>query len=235
MPSYQRYKNGDPAVANELGVEDLYLKAILQDQGFNGKPDVRSKADMDAFVQNGEVELFRGLSPVVSTHRDSGGRTVLDELKGEDLTKQFKNGELFVGRGINGNGTYTSNSKTTADGYAGGGGTVMRMTLKSDAKVIGDSDIYNMRNKAREELDRAFDPVTDRYRAGKMSGEEYVQALESHYADVTKLTQSPMWNDPGRVAAVLGYDAINIGGGGVYVILNRTAVRVQDTDLEPYK
>lgn len=225
MPSYQSYLRHETPI-NESGMEDLYLKSILHDQGFDGKPDVRTKADIDAFVQQGETELFRGV-----TVRYEGGA---EPIRGK-FTNQFRDGELFVGRGISGNGTYTAHNGDMAREYAGPEGDVMRMTLKKDAKVIGDSEIYNMRNKVREDLDRAFDPVMDRYQAGKMGKEEFVMALESHYADVTKLTQSPMWNDPGRVAAVLGYDAIRVGLGDVYIILNRTAVRVQDKDLEPGK
>jgi hypothetical protein len=73
--------------------EDLYLKALIEEQGFDGPPHVVPRRLLDASVAAGERELFRGVTAV-------------------HYADVFRTGPFFVGRGIYGGGTNTAAAHT---------------------------------------------------------------------------------------------------------------------------
>lgn len=112
-------------------VGDPSLSAMWKQQGFDGLPAVVSSSDLDAAIQGGAKEIFRGLS-------------------GPDAAKyaeQFRSGEAFAGTGNYGNGTYFGigpGGQKVATQYAGTSsnqGTVIRAALRADAKVASWDDI----------------------------------------------------------------------------------------------
>jgi hypothetical protein len=193
--------------------QDVKLKAIDEERGFNGKPHVVSAAEMDKYIADGEQELFRGIP---QRHHAEAYRT----------------GDHFVGQGISGNGTYTAYApkgekivQTLMDGtivketkrtrsdaideasdYTSSNGVVMRMTLKKDAKVVKFTDV----------MKRQFDILeTPEYKNASPQAQQNIRAMVS---------------DAGKWAALHGYDAIDVGYPAHMVVLNRTAVRVQSTN-----
>ncbi|GAA3027268.1 hypothetical protein [Streptosporangium longisporum] len=177
---------GDRPAAS--GGRDQRLANIWKEQGFDGLPRAVSDEELDADIAAGGIEMFRGLT-------GSSGRP---------YAEQFINGdEHFPGLGVFGNGTYTSPAAYFAATYAvtDGRGSMMRMALRSDARVID----YDKLPEAAQESENA---VTDRRIADAMT-------------------------DPGRLASMLGYDAIRVSHikPHQYVILNRTAVSVS-TDVK---
>jgi hypothetical protein len=177
---------------------DLILQRLQAKKGYNGKPDVVSKSELDAHIANGELELHRGVAK-------------------EAFADDFRAGPLYAGRGISGSGTYTAADGSIMSGrelarhYATGvftsnplkeDGVILRMSLKKGANVSDETTLRNLQL---------------RHKAKASSAEKEVI------------------NDLGRFAATQGYDAYRTEGFGMptYVILNRTALRVQTVDLAP--
>jgi len=136
-------------------------------------------------VTAGEVELFRGVTDA-------------------RFAEQLRTGDFFVGRGGLLDGLYTAagpSGLAVARYYAGiGDGTVIRLTLKRDARVI---DADELEAKARSD-----------YQPG-------AELRERRF---------PLYTELGPYAAYLGYDAVHVvefPDVDQYVVLNRTALRVQ--------
>lgn len=70
--------------------EDRLLRDLIIEMGAGGLPEILSQEELDAHIEMGETELFRGLSgnPVYCDH--------------------FREGPLFVGCGLRGNGIYSA-------------------------------------------------------------------------------------------------------------------------------
>jgi hypothetical protein len=186
--AFRRYGlRDDPAPASP---ESLYLKAVIQEQGFDGPPHLVTRRELDRYVTTGEAELFRGVSDA-------------------RFADALRDGEFFVGRGGEMEGMYTATGPyalAVARQYAAvGDGTVVRMSLKRGARVIAWRDLEVLEVVERERL-TAVPP-------------EIVRT---------------MYNEFGRLAAYLGYDAVRIveyPDADYYVVLNRTAIRVQKENV----
>lgn len=180
---------GDKAPLYIIDGQDYALKAILQEQGFDGKPTVVDKETLDKMVESGQVtEMFRG-------------------VYSSEQVEQFRTGELYVGIGGMGNGTYAAFGKEGRDeamGYAKNEDTLIRFGLRSDARTIV------LKNLRKDMLDNE-----SKFRQKKELIDKVSKTVESQFFD------------PGKVAASLGYDAILDKEGGIAVILNRTALVVQ--------
>lgn len=240
------YEYGDSKAPSHVEGRDVALRHITARQGFGAKPHVINQAQMDAYTKAGETVWFRGI-------RGSGGRAHAD------LTNQFRTGNLYVGSGIWGNGTYVAAGPRGFKGpYYGetggfvqgagksafevanqfsGGGLVMTGTLKANARVINWNDLESEWAKAVESWTGTGSgaSLTPAQRTRAETGEEILVEGPSIYAELPAVLK-----DPGRYAAAQGYDAIyvpnsnRIGSaeaGDQYIILNRSAVRVLDTDL----
>lgn len=227
---------------------DGVLAEIMRRQGFDGLPELVDEEELDRSVAAGEREMFRGVRQ--RTHAES-----------------FRDGELFAGVGMIGNGTYVAHTdkevelqrrltyylagdvlkdlpegerrsverwrrreegklarqaEELAGSYAGASwddGTVMRMTLRSNAKVLGVEEATDGSARARAELQRQLDELP-------ADQEDKRRLLEN------KLTTI---NDLGRYAALLGYDAVDVSPAlpGEFLILNRTALRMSSDFREP--
>lgn len=109
---------------------DEQLAAIAKRQGFDAKPDVVSKQDMDQLVTSGKhTEVFRGV-------QDGGGKSA------KAIQEQYRSGDYHAGLGVKGNGTYTTRSREQAldlaDGKKQG---LLRLGLRPQAKVVDYRDL----------------------------------------------------------------------------------------------
>jgi len=183
--------------------EDQVLHEICKRQGFDAKPQVVSEDELQSRIKNGDTELWRGVTD-------------------ESYAEQFRTGDYFAGRGIVGNGTYTSTEKDEAVDYTGRAGSVdkqmLHLALRKDAKVIKLDDVIQSAS-AEDRMSRARKMVAARRAGDKNEG--------TYQEDMKDLVL-----DPGRWAALRGYDAIETGQGtGRYaadnfIILNRGALSV---------
>lgn len=136
--------------------------------------------------------------------------------EGTSFSDQFRTGDPYPGLGGFGNGIYAM-PDWRRQATAGYGKSTMRMALHPQAKTVEADDIIaEMRGQG----------YTD-FGAGP-GDPDHVRVL----------------SDVGRYASAAGYDAVAIRqlqsdmtrGGSVveWLILNRTALAVQDTDVDPY-
>lgn len=213
------------------GGDDQALVEIRRAQGFDGLPDVVSKADFDRAVSAGDVvETWRGVN---------GG-------KANEYAEAFRSGDLHPGWGVYGNGTYVANDREQAELAAGRfepgstEGALLRIGLTSDANVISiemlraEMKAYDRKNASRmveaEELDRQMLKAAERVD----TTEERIAVYAEFNARKNEIL-GPEWRvsrDAGRFAALRGYDAIDVPngqGGAQMVILNRTAVIVEES------
>lgn len=103
---------------------DLLLHGIAVEQHFDGEPKVVSAAELDELIASGQPELWRGVKA-----RESG-RTAAD------INEELRNGPVYYGAGIYGNGVYTALRENHAHAFSDGTtGAVSRMTLRPDARV----------------------------------------------------------------------------------------------------
>jgi hypothetical protein len=200
--------------------EDQYTSAIVREQGFDGQPHVVSRAELDQYVLGGEVEIFRGL--------------VGDEQRtAAQYARQFRYGVFFVGRGAYGSGTYTSETLDDARAFADGpDDVVVRKTLKRAARVgAGEALALASRAELRWEIEQLRSGLlVARDEAIRQGNTQAARLAQARYDQGVAIAAGRLSN-LGRYAAYLGYDALYFERHGYYLILNRTAVRVQREDL----
>lgn len=195
----------------EKTFQDLILKKILSDQGFDQLPHVISTEEMDLFVKKGEKEVFRG---VVARNPE--------KISAPEMVEQLKRGELYAGKGNRGNGLYVASGKTmdgenakeTARYYAihGDGHSAVETVNEKTSAVIRMSIKKGARTISYEKLKTM------------MQGDKLANNFD--YKNLFK--------DPGRYAAMKGYDVIiPEKSRGEMVILNRTVLRIQEESVFP--
>jgi hypothetical protein len=190
------------------------LQELYDIADYNGKPKLLTKTQLDAEIQNGAIEVFRGV--VGETDAEAKG-----------YIRDYKTGTHYAGRGIYGNGTYTSTWRETALSYSSGDeSNVMRMALSKDAKVI----TYEEARKATSDEflkvhDAHMKKVSEINQRGGDRG-ELQEELEQYDA------QRALIDDPGYWAVMNGYDAMTVSPGSpnekYYVVFNRGKMMVED-------
>jgi ADP-ribose pyrophosphatase YjhB (NUDIX family) len=200
---------------------DGNLHAVQEMRGFNAKPKVLSKVDMDKLVAAGShIEMLRGVKPVGSSFSSS-------YIRADKLAEDFRTGDHFPGFGCFGNGTYADAVKgpgNSSYGYAGhygpgpkSTGSLVRIALPKTAKIIKQSDLEKM-----------------------------VPQEPSGFSTTSHHNYNDQWL--GVQAAIAGYDAIHVEGGSgrhgnygsigtgndFYVILNRGICVVQKEDASTH-
>lgn len=163
--------------------EDEIMKIMMQGTE-NAEPPTRiSRALYNKMKQKGFIEVHRGVA-------------------GKEFKEQFKKGELYYGKGIYGNGTYTALDYSTAYQYGRQDKeNVSSMMLHPDARII----TYN----GVQRSDMLYDI---RNQLGSGGLEE--QSL----------------GDNGRIALAWGYDAILVESSGYLVVVNRSKLLVPDDE-----
>ena len=227
---------GDASWTKEVGVTGL--SGVYRAMGYHGKPQVVSAAQLDRYVAAGEREIFRGASGTAASP--------------DTYSEAFRSAPThYAGTGIYGNGTYLASNVNVASGYALTGshaGTVLRMTIKADAKIGEYAVIEQQRRidwaKAAAPHKALFDERDrlDAEAATTPRGTPAFTALIARRVANSERIQreAPLnvYSDTGAYAAAKGYDGYRVPreasvGGDYFVLLNRGAVRVQDTSLPP--
>jgi hypothetical protein len=126
--------------------ENFYLKRVLDEQGFNGKPQVLSAVEYKKAVDSGAIPLFRGVAGDTATQVD------------EFVAQLFTGDKPYIGRGMFGDGTYFGSvkevgenfAKTNAQGTPIPFGKVVEAALDPRAKIIDIEDVWKYRNGINE-------------------------------------------------------------------------------------
>lgn len=212
---------------------DSAMLAVARAQGFDGKPDVISDADLDARIAGGDRELFRGV-------KDTNG----GDGSSARYASQFSHGEYFPGAGFWGSGIYTAHADDK------------RMTELQDefrdeprnpdgsikdplARKMQDRDQGKVRNAAYQSaagyagahgtvMRMALDKNA-RVADGEQLRAEWKATMAAlgreQPPDVNKMI---LYTDMGRYAAARGYDAVDLSSltPGEMLVLNRGALHV---------
>lgn len=211
-PAIQRALNDAEYRYKQEGSQDLVMRDLCKEAGFTGKPKVVSKEELDARIASGEQEMFRGVSR-------------------EEYVNAYTNGEYFAGTGFYGSGTYTVTGEMglpVAETYAGPGGSVMRMSLAKNARVIEYDKIREMQKTELESIHRNASLKAQAILRRKGETPEAVKEANRILDEAFNLTEVLL--DPGRFAVVKGYDAISVPSRDFIVVYNRSKVTVQRGD-----
>lgn len=215
--TYKKMRRGQVTLGTEGG-QDLVLESLAKEQGFDGLPQIVSKAEFAKYEKAGERVMFRGIN---------GPKAYTD---------QFKYGKLYSGTGVAGNGTYMAigkEAKAMATAYAHTPrpeGQVIKMLLRKNAKVISVKDIGKIKAEMLEAAKLATDKervaLLRRLRQGTISDEkaDKLYAALSGKRKRADAVLREMMDDNGRLATSLGYDAIE--SSDAMIVLNRTALRI---------
>jgi hypothetical protein len=190
--------------------ENLYLKKILDEQGFNGKPRVVSAAEYKKAVDSGALPLHRGVAGDTPEQ--------VDQFVGQLLTGDTP----YVGRGMFGDGTYFTDNQQ------------QRLNLP---KRTGLETQLNLVKPIEAALDpRAKIAFLDDIKEEFMSTTRMSQAQKDFYYSYPQ----DFYEDASMWAASNGYDAIwiknpvvNWQSGEQFlitytIILNRTALIIKE-------
>ena len=190
--------------------ENLYLKKVLDEQGFNGKPRVVSAEEFKKAVDSGAVPLHRGVAGDTPEQ--------VDQFVAQLLTGDTP----YVGRGMFGDGTYFTDKPSTALKFA-----------KEDR--VGNPIEFGKTIEAA--LDpRAKIAFLDDIKEEFMSTTRMSQAQRDFYYSYPQ----DFYEDASMWAASNGYDAIWIKNPVVNwqsqealpdlytIILNRTALIIKE-------
>jgi hypothetical protein len=211
--AFRRY--GAEVMPDPEAAEEPYTKALIQEQGFDELPHVVSSLELDRYIQAGEPEIFRGVSDAV-------------------YADAFRSGDFFIGRGSYGSGMYAvggGQALAIARGHAGHG-VILRMAVKRDARIVDYDVLQEAAYRAREDaIARIRAAGRAAVRAALERGDEVeVQRLTAIHDRLVE-AEHAKYDDVGRYAAYYGFDAVHVANRDYYVILNRTAVRVQRENL----
>jgi hypothetical protein len=219
-----------PAVYNPATGSDDALRAILEHQGFDARPAVVSAADFDAAVARGEVrETWRGLKSILGGTKSPA-----------QIAEEYRTGDLdHVGLGINGDGIYVAVRKEDAQYY---GSELVRIGLRNDARIVHVDDLHR-------EMDDYFADLAENIRVRNLDNQLMADLARTKSprarAGIRKKYRSAIYGqdrsrklaiqrDPGRFAALRGYDAIEIPRSHSidkhheFIVLNRAATIVQE-------
>lgn len=165
----------------KIGDEDNILKDIMDEVGASGLPKSISEDEFNVLIEKGQQALYRGVND-------------------EKFVKEFLEGNVFVGLGVNGSGIYTSSSRKYALRYANEiDDNVMKMLIDDKAKII---------------------PIDKLYKDKK----SFIKYIESKFNGKKKDKIFKIIANNGKFAILNGYDVIDFGMHKL--VLNRTVLKV---------
>ncbi len=170
-------------------------------QGFDAQPTIATEDQLDAAVEAGGVEIFRG-------SRDGYGLSG-HQVTPDEVIEQIRSGPVYHGYGIYGNGMYYGTDEQIAREYAGGqrftspggvavgDGATVRAVLRPGSRVV---EFGELRRIEREWIREMQDYALER-KFSRKENQEWKHAIETATSDL------------GIFAAMMGYDAIHADEG----------------------
>ena len=174
---------------------DLVVKKLLDDNGYSDLPTVLNADDFDALSDDDFIKVYRGVV-------DGKG------ISAKDINKQFaESKDIWVGRGVFGNGTYTNGAKWVGKEYAKDvEENIMSMAIPKNAKIINAKD-----------LEMSFKPVG----ADKPFNMQIYDWIEQEYMRGYKIGQrNPNANKGYGLRSLLNdqtFKAVNLGADIIQV------------------
>ncbi len=189
---FREYQKGTEV----LGLADTKFLELAKEKGFDGLPKLVSKDVLDNMVTKGSKPLFRGIN----------------DSKNVD---QFKKGNYFVAKGVQGSGIYFTYNSGTASRYADKG-SVIKAIIDPSAKIIEMRPLLQKQTYFIINIDKQLDNAYKKEDNDKVDRLSLLRSLA---------------DDPGKFAVMMGYDAIDIPYDiNQFILLNRTKILIQDDD-----
>lgn len=218
---------------------DVELAFITAAQGFDAKPQVNTREEIDQAVADGWTETWRGVGLYPGAKPPA------------DVNHDLRFGNFEPGRGLYGNGVYVSVRRGTAETFRGRDPKTNRPS--GPGPDFGPED-YEGPERPDSLLRIAIDP-----KARVVDYDELRQeARDWQLAGPHDFAESNVFSDVGRYAAARGYDVMVVRGHGdgafypgfetddvddedagsfpqadQYVILNRSAIAIQRAEDRP--
>jgi hypothetical protein len=151
------------------------------------------------------------------------------------MLEQFKHGPFFIGKGSLGNGTYATKDRAVALEYGGGKpANVVRLGLRKGAKVVDLAQLSKETNAILADSRNGIRQMVYQARINKALQQQDTKTVLRLSQELAQLNATDpgvklakrITDNIGRAGAYLGYDAIRLKD--IYVILNRTALYVED-------
>ena len=198
------------------------LQNVAEVNGFNKTPEQVSKEDYDKVIEDGGIEVFRGI------HSDSVASS-------DEYVEDFVDGDYYVGNGYDGVGIYTTDSLSDADYYAtvagdmvSTKGKILKMVLPKGTNIVNSNDIYDEYREFQSAKIKEYSQKSEEaYRKNDdTTGDKYDSLVIAY--DRLDLT---------TYAAMKGYDVVKTNSSafgkenvGIYVVLNRGKVKVEKSE-----
>jgi len=202
---------------------DPNLYVAREIKGYNELPTVLSPADFDA------VE----------------GKTVYRGVEKKKFVTDFLEGDNFAGQGVYGNGSYATDAREYAMGFAGPNkDLVMELKITPDMRTIDVREMNDWRKGFTADLDARRAALQARRSAISFDAPDFKDLLAQVDEELKTLqeVQRYLGQDLGTLATLRGYDAISVPAGEMglsvlpdeanehyYVILNRGKVIAKGT------
>jgi hypothetical protein len=203
------------------------LASVYDRYGYHDKPLV-SMSEFERLKDAGQPVVYRGVEDAQTLR----GKLI---LKAEQIQERFKSGPThWAGKGVYGNGTYSTTKFSTAERYAGGSKKdILEMVIRPEAKIVKEADLIAEVEEKIGLLEQArFDEIKAlkaRVKNGEV--EAYMEfnlkeeIMEKYYTLIAPYT------DTSAYAVSRGYDIVqaipeNTIDEYYYIILNRSAVVV---------
>jgi hypothetical protein len=195
---------------------DYLQDAINRIMGLNELPTVVSQEELDQKIKAKETEILKGFKNWFNPKKRSQ-----TEYTGIELFEQYKNGFFITDAGIFGNGCYGVVGKGKPEVAASAGASInyykeRNVFLAVDRAFLG-SCVMRM-SLAQDAKNITLEKLTTHH-----------ESLMKHFKekDIPKDVKLVL-EDPGRLASLLGYDAIAIPQDNTIIILNRGKTTVQN-------
>jgi SPP1 gp7 family putative phage head morphogenesis protein len=228
LPSVQSFmENYARTSINELAREQSRLfERVIKDRRFDAKPkvldgaafDAADRARFDNAAGIAQSDLYRGVSD-------------FQDRSAADLVSDFRDGELFIGDGVIGRGTYSSPEYIIADSFRGLSdetGEIITMRLAPDARIIDLATANRMRRNTINQIDNDYLEevryINDNF-ADPTFADERRKLLQA--AEKTRDSQRALQGNPTQWALMNGYDAVWDDSYPQMVILNRGKVLIR--------
>lgn len=229
LKNYAKLADQGPAIVE---TKHLFGK-ILKDRRFDSKPTILDGAKFDAF----KGKRFSPTDPWDSRGELYRGVSNAGDVTAADMIDDFREGQLFIGDGTIGQGTYSSPQFLIADAYRGMSdetGGIITMKLAPDAKVISLRDANARRELAymqlRNDYAEEFRAIDENFAADIFTDAERAR-LQKAATDAFD-SQAALIREPTQWALLNGYDAVWDDSYPQMVILNRGKVIIRKTNRQ---
>jgi hypothetical protein len=184
--------------AGGVGGEDVVMRTIFEESlkadGRNALPQKVSIQEFNDMREAGEINIWRGFGSSTSRQDD------------------FNTGKFYYGKGVYGNGTYTAGQYEDALSYSKiGHKNTHEYLLSSDARIVNQRDMKNYADKWISEMDTM--------EGNQILQEAFNNGGINHQANMNVAID--VFREEGRLASMLGFDAMYVDGQDYFVVLNR--------------